>query len=52
VVQKRRPHDHAVVPDVDGQAPAERGDRGEAARPSTPELVGVHGHLDAAHATL
>lgn len=48
---RRRLHD-AHVPDVDRGAPVEPGDRGEAAGPAAPELVGLHGHLDAARATL
>jgi hypothetical protein len=48
---KRRLHDEDV-PDVDGGTPAEPGDRGKASGPASPELLGVHGHLDAARATL
>ena len=51
VALRRRPHD-AYLPDVDGGPPAERGDRREAPGAAAPELVGVHGHLDAARATL
>jgi hypothetical protein len=49
--RKRRPHD-AYVPDVDGGPSAESGDGGEAAGTTAPELVGVHGNVDAARATL
>ena len=48
---KQRPHD-ALLPDVDGGSPAEPGDRGQAPGPAASELVGVHGHVDAARATL
>ena len=48
---KRRRHD-AHVPDVDGGTPAESGDRGEAPGAAASELVGVHGNVDAARATL
>ena len=49
--QKRRLHD-PDVPDVDRGAPAEPGDRRQAPGPASPELVGVHGNVDAARATL
>jgi hypothetical protein len=49
--RKQRPHD-AHVPDVDREAPLEPGHLGEAPRAAASELVGVHGHLDAARATL
>jgi hypothetical protein len=48
---KRRLHD-ARVPDVDGSASAEPGDRGEAPGAAASELVGLHGNVDAARATL
>ena len=48
---KRRPHD-AHVPDVDGGPAAEPGDGREAPGAAAPELMGVHGHVDAARATL
>jgi hypothetical protein len=40
------------VPDVDSSASAESGDRRQAPGAAAPELVGVHGNVDAAHATL
>jgi hypothetical protein len=51
VAPKRRPHD-AGVPDLDGRASAEPGDGGEAPGAAAPELVGLHGDVDAARATL
>jgi hypothetical protein len=48
---KRRLHD-ADVPDLDSGAAAEPGDRRQAPGTAAPELVGVHGDVDAAHATL
>jgi hypothetical protein len=52
VARRPRPHDDPHLPHLDRGAPAEPGDRREAPGPAAPELVGVHGHLDAAHATL
>jgi hypothetical protein len=49
--RRRRPHD-ARVPELDRETPSEPGCLGEASRAAAPELVGVHGHLDAARATL
>ena len=37
---------------MDGHPSAEPGDRREAAGTAAPELVGLHGDVDAAHATL
>jgi hypothetical protein len=48
---KRRPHD-ADVPDLDCCPPSEPGDRGEASGAAPAKLVGLHGDVDAAHATL
>jgi hypothetical protein len=42
----------AHVQDVDRAAPADPGHLREASGPTAPELVGLHGHLDAARATL
>jgi hypothetical protein len=49
--RKPRPHD-PHVPQLDQGAPAEPGDRREAPGSAAPELVGLHGDVDAAHATL
>jgi hypothetical protein len=49
--RKPRPHD-THVPHLDRGAPAEPGDRWEAPGPAAPELMGVHGDVDAARATL
>ena len=48
---KRRQHD-PDVPDVDCGSPPEPGDGWQAPGPAAPELVGLHGNVDAAHATL
>ena len=47
----RRPRD-AHVPDVVGEAAAEPGDRRETPGAAAPELVGLHGDVDTARATL
>jgi len=49
--RKQKPHD-ARVPDVDCEASPQPGHVREAPRTAAPELVGMHGHLDAARATL
>ena len=49
--RRRRPHD-ADVPHLDSREAAEPGDRREATGAAAPELVGLHGDVDAAHATL
>jgi hypothetical protein len=52
MVLKRRRHDHEDVPDLDCGPSAEPGDHREAPGAAPPEFVGVHGDVDAAHATL